>query len=74
MKRRVLLAALALLTVSAALPAAERGAQPPPARFESGYERPTVENPEPRADAFIRLPADRPYVIKRLGPEQLEGL
>ncbi|MGB2796802.1 MAG: 4Fe-4S binding protein [Phycisphaerae bacterium] len=52
MKRRVLLAVLALLTVSAALPAAERGAQPPPAQFESGYERPTVENPEPRADAF----------------------
>ena len=26
------------------------------------------------ADAFIRLPVDRPYVIKRLGPEQLESL
>jgi len=49
LKRRVLLAVLALLTVSAALPAAERGSQPPPARFESGYERPTVENPEPRS-------------------------
>ena len=26
------------------------------------------------ADAFIRLPSDRPYVIKRLGPEQLKDI
>jgi hypothetical protein len=26
------------------------------------------------ADAFIRLPTDHPYVIKRLGPEQLKDI
>ena len=52
MKRALLLAVLMVAAAPGWSAAAERSAQPPPAQFESGYERPTVENPAPRQDAW----------------------
>ncbi|HUW99509.1 MAG: 4Fe-4S binding protein [Phycisphaerae bacterium] len=52
MKRAILLTVIVLLAAPGWAEAAERSAQPPPAQFETGYERPTVENPLPRADVF----------------------